>query len=150
MMKKIGFWEGAFRNIGRGERRALNEAAESIQVQDGELEQQSQQLQKLLALDREQAIEIENLSAIVEVLSDLLVDTKVLEGDVLATRFKDKLAELEAARRPPPRKRKGGSPYRGGGEKPARATTICTTCKQEFKPTGSRSMCSVCFYADTD
>jgi hypothetical protein len=149
-MKKMGFWEGAIKDIGWGERKALNEAAESIRHQDGEIEGHSQQLKKLLALDTAQANEIDNLRAIIEVLSDMLVDMKVLDGDVLATRIKDKLAELEAAKRPAPKTAKGGSPYRGGGEKPARRITTCTGCQQEFKASGSRTMCSSCHYASSD
>jgi len=145
-MKKIGFWEGMLKDMSWDTRDAFNDAATSISIQDNALSYHSEKLQSLLALDRAQAIEIENLRGIIEVMSDLLVDMKVVDGDILGIRVKDKLAELQEARNPKPSSGRG-SPYRGnpGSANPAgRTLRTCTKCKEEFMAAGSREICSSC------
>ena len=158
-MEEIGFFEAAFNDIGYRERAALNEAAHQLQLQDITSDHHRRSLDKLFALDRAQAEELTRLRLLVEILGNLLVEAKLLDGQVVRDRLDDKLRLIEEAKRPKsPETRQGAHPYRGGGPAPAEppplATTHCGACGKEVfardtQITGDGVVCDTCYYATT-
>ncbi len=154
-MEKIGFFEAMFHDIGYREREALNEAAHSLTMQDIATSHNSRGLEKLFALDRVQAEEIARLRVMVEVLSEMLVDSKVLSKDTLALRVKDSFRILEESKHPVPSKSAEGHPFRGGpSSKEAVApepVTSCTRCGEQVyarntQITANGTICDGCYY----
>jgi len=154
-MKRIGFFEGWLFDVNWRERAALNEAAHALEMQDIANENSSTRFGKLFALDRAQGDEIAKLRCLVEVLSEMLVDAKVLTEDALEFRVKDRVRAMTEAAKP---KMVGPSsgPYRGGGEAPApvvpERTVTCGACREEVlarttQITATGVVCDSCYYA---
>lgn len=142
--------------MGKRERSALNEAAYALELQDWKTTNHATSLKKLFALDRAQAEEIVQLRAMVTVLTELLVQEKVVAGGVLEIRLKDKLREIDEASRPKAKPSASGGPYRGEGI-PAQPevpepVTKCSQCGDEVftrstQITAKGVICDGCYYA---
>ncbi len=156
-MQQIGFFEAMFNDIGARERAALNEAAHQLQLQDATAGHHSRSLDKLFALDRAQAEELTRLRLLVEIMGNMLVEAKQLDGQVLRDRLDDKLRLIEEAKQPKaPAAAQDAHPYRGGAPAPVAppvlATTSCGRCGKEVfardtQITGHGVVCDTCYYA---
>ncbi len=142
--------------LGYREREALNEASLALELQDITNTSQSKSLSKLFALDRAQAEEISHLRSLVAVMAEMLVEENVISGDILEMRLKDRLREIEEAKKPKTNSQsQGGHPYRGEGipskEQVPERTTHCSRCGEEVfardtQITEDGVVCDTCYY----
>lgn len=156
-MKRIGFWDSVFNDVGAREREALNEAAHALEMQTIESNNHDRRIEKLLALDRAQGEEIAQLRVLVDVLSTMLVDAKVLDSQTMKDRVRDKQRALMEASRPKRGQDTDSSdhPYRGGSPVRAavpEATVDCKHCAEQVfarntQITAIGPVCDVCYWA---
>ena len=141
-MRKIGFFEAMFHDIGHREREALNEAAHSLAMQNITAEASSRGLEKLFALDRAQAEEISQLRALLEVISEMLIDAEIISPDALKFRMKDKLQALEEAKHSTTDTKKPSAP------EPQSQCSQCnkTVLSRNTQISANGIVCDTCYY----
>ncbi len=156
-MNKIGFWDAMFSDIGAREREALNEAAHALQMQEIASDNHDRRIEKLLALDRAQGEEIAQLRIVVDVLSSMLIDAKLLDSQIMLDRVSDKRRALEESQRPKTSRstQDSGHPYRGGSplrEAVPEVTIDCKNCRaqvfaRDTQITPIGPVCDRCYWA---
>lgn len=160
----IGFWEALLDDVGYFERRAINEAAEQIDLLRASSSQQQtavhKQLRRLYALDKAQSKELARMRAMIKTLATLLIESGVVEEKLVQQRMEAALVEMEDTSRPTPRPVPVVDPYRGAfrGTEPAstlRANEPSTKCGRcgdtvllrRTQITDEGNVCDDCFYS---
>lgn len=152
------FWTWFFDPVDRNTRRAINAAASDIaNVQGSSNWQFARQIKKLFSLDRAQERELERMRAMVQVLTEQIIELGADRGQV-EVRIQAALERLEQDVAPAPQPQStGGSPYRGAlpvavADEPEPEGT-CARCGQtvllrrtEFTDDGT--VCDRCLYAE--
>lgn len=141
-MSKIGFWETFFdENMSWREASAINEAHDAISTMQAVTattsQAQAQQLQKLFALDRAQAQQIERMAATIDVLTELLLETGAIDRAALTERVTARVNELEKVEAEAKARGPQTSCARCGAEVPAKNTQITET----------GTVCDRCYYS---
>ena len=138
-MSKLSWFNLLDNDTSYAEWRAINEAHDSIQHQAQMDAIQATQLQKLFALDRTQAEEIQQLRLTIQVLMQLLAEAGVLSPEAFDARIEQRRMALEQKR----------------AEVARRGPMVnCMSCQQSVPSsrtqiTGDGTVCDQCYYNAT-
>ncbi len=158
MVEQISWWHSAFGDVGWKEREAINRAAVELDNLRHAAAASSGQLARLFELDRAQGEEIERLRLMVRVLTELMVESKAVDGDQLNAKMQAALQAQEEAKRPkeieaPPADYSGQPKTRNFMSKTIKKDPVvrCGQCSEELVKSDSNLtewglICDGCYY----